>query len=137
VTIALSAALHQGILGALDTDPALGVILGATGRVFDRAPDDYAPPYVTINEASFKADDNSTGFGGEHLFDIHAWSRSGSRGEAWSILDRCERILRDPALTLEGSVRLIYCRRLSAFVTLDPDGETFHGVLTVRVLTEE
>lgn len=137
MTISLSASLHQGILNLLDTDAALGVMLGSTGRVFDRAPNDANPPYVTLNEATFRADDNSNGFGGEHLFDIHAWSRSGSRGEALSILDRCERLLRDPTLTLGGSQRVIYCRRVSSFTTLDPDGETYHGVLTIRALTEE
>lgn len=137
MTASLTASLHKAFLGLLDADATLGALLGSTGRVYDRAPDDEPTPYVTLNEATFKADDNSDGFGGEHLFDIHAWSRSGSRGEALAILDRCERLLRDPSLTLEGGARLILCRRLTSFVTLDPDGETFHGVLTIRALTEE
>lgn len=127
-------ALQQAIFARLTSDSALLALLGGA-RVYDDVPDRKLFPYVTFAPAS--ARDWSTGSeaGTEHAVVLHVWSRGAGRKEALAIIEALRACLHDAALTLSGH-RLVNLRHESSDVRRDTDGETFHGIVRLRAVTE-
>jgi hypothetical protein len=127
-------ALQQAVFAALTSDSALSALLGGA-RVYDDVPERAAFPYVTFAPGIER--DWSTGetSGSEHAVTLHAWSRGAGRKEALAIMDALCARLHDAALTLTGH-RLVNLRHESSDVRRDSDGETFHGIVRFRAVTE-
>lgn len=98
-----------------------------------QAPPDEPLPCVTFNEVSRTPLDTSDSLGGDHLIDVHVYSRAGSPKEAYDILGAIEDIFSDPSITVTGYT-LLHCRPASIRCDVDQDG-TYHGVASFRVLT--
>jgi hypothetical protein len=127
-------ALQQAIFAALTADAGLVALLGGQ-RVWDDVPTRAEFPYVTFAQTSER--DWSTGSeeGGEHAFTLHVWSRGGGRKETVEIMGRLRALLHDAPLALAG-FRLINLRHEFSEARRDPDGETWHGTLRLRAVTE-
>ncbi len=127
-------ALQQAIFAALSADAELVSLLGGA-RIYDDVPTRAEFPYVTF--AQVQERDFSTGSetGGEHALTLHVWSRGGGRKETFAIIDAVRGALHDAPLTLTG-FRLINLRHEISDARRDPDGETWHGIVRFRGVTE-
>lgn len=127
-------ALQQAIFGNLTSDATLVSLLG-DARVWDAVPTRAEFPYITFAQTTER--DWSTGSedGAEHVVSLHVWSRGAGRKEALAIMERLKALLHDAALTLTGH-RLVNLRHEGSEVRRDPDGETYHGIVRLRAVTE-
>jgi hypothetical protein len=126
--------LQQAIFATLSADAALLALLGGQ-RVWDDVPTRADFPYVTFAQTSER--DWSTGSedGLEHVVTLHVWSRGGGRKEAHLIMGAVRAALHDAALELAG-YRLVSLRHEFSEARRDADGETTHGIVRLRALTE-
>ena len=127
---ALQKAIHQ----ALAADAQIAVLLGGP-HIHDNAPQRVIFPYVTFGQSSSRDWGTSTEDGEEHVFTIHIWSRSGSRKQAQRISEAIRAVLHAAELALEDH-HLVNLRHEFADVRRDADGETMHGVIRYRAVTE-
>lgn len=127
-------ALQQAVYAALANDAPLVALLGGA-RVYDVVPTRAEFPYVTFAQTAER--DWSTGdeAGGEHALTLHVWSRGGGRKETLAIVAAAREVLHEAALSLAG-FRLINLRHEVSEVRRDGDGETYHGIVRFRAVTE-
>jgi hypothetical protein len=126
--------LQQAIFAKLTGDAALVALLGGE-RVYDDVPTRAEFPYVTFAQTSER--DWSTGSedGAEHVLTLNVWSRGGGRKEAHEIIGAVRAALHDAALSLTGH-RLVSLRHELSEARRDADGETWHGIVRLRAVTE-
>jgi Protein of unknown function (DUF3168) len=126
--------LQKAAYAALAGDASLTGLIGS-GAVYDHVPQQAAFPYVVIGEARVADWSTGTEPGSEQLLTLHVWSRYEGKREAYAIADSIRSRLDEAALTLEDN-RLINLRHQFSDLRRDPDGETYHGVLRFRAVTE-
>jgi hypothetical protein len=126
--------LQRGIYQALAGSPALGSLLGGT-RIYDDPPQAASYPFITLGESTLR--DWSTGSedGAEHLLTLHIWSRSGGKKQVQDIIEEIKSALHDRPLSLIDH-HLVNLRNEFSEVRPDPDGDTFHGIVRYRAVTE-
>lgn len=126
--------LQRSIYQALANAPELVTLLGGV-RIYDDAPQAASFPFVTLGQSLIR--DWSTGSeeGAEHILTLHVWSRSGGKKEMQAILEAMRAALHDKPLALEGHY-LVNLRHEFSEARLDPDGDTFHGVVRFCAVTE-
>jgi hypothetical protein len=126
--------LQRGIYQALAGSPALGSLLGGT-RIYDDPPQAASYPFITLGESTLR--DWSTGSedGAEHLLTLHVWSRSGGKKQVLDIIEEIKSALHDRPLSLIDH-HLVNLRNEFSEVRPDPDGDTFHGIVRYRAVTE-
>ena len=124
----IGGALQKGIYAALTAAPAI-----AGGRVFDRAPEGAAFPYITIGDEQVLDDGNACDDGWEVFSDIHVWSRpaAGSKLEVKDLVASIVAVLVNQTIIVTGFLVVISQVERVEYMR-DPDGLTEHGVLTVR-----
>jgi len=127
-------ALQQAIFAALTADAGLLALLGGA-RVYDDVPTRAEFPYVTFAQSTERDWSTGSDDGAEHVLSLHVWSRAGGRKEALLIMGQMRAILNDAALVLSG-FRLVHLRHEFSDVRRDPDGETWHGIVRFRAVTE-
>ena len=126
--------LQQAMFAALSADVALTALLGA-GRIYDDVPQATSPPYVVLGPITARDWSTSTEDGAEHVITLHVWSRMRGKKQAHEIMSAVSAALHDQSLTLAGH-RLVNLRHETSDVRRDPDGETIHGTLRFRAVTE-
>lgn len=126
--------LQKAVYQALTTDSALTTMLGA-GWLHDAVPQNTDFPYVVIDQ--MRVNDWSTGTerGSEHIMMLHVWSRYRGKREVYEIADAIRDALHDAALPLDGN-DLINLTHQYSDLKQDEDGETWHGVMRFRAVTE-
>jgi hypothetical protein len=127
-------ALQQAIYASLKSDSALVALLGGE-RVYDDVPERKAFPYVTFAPTSERDWSTGSEAGTEHGVVLHVWSRGAGRKEALAIMEAVRVRLHDAALTPEEH-RLVNLQHESSEVRRDADGETYHGIVRFRAVTE-
>ena len=127
-------ALQKAIFTALTTDASLLAHLGGP-NVHDRVPADASLPYVTLGDGTWRDWSTDDDAGAEHSLRFHIWVRDGGRRAVREIADAVHARLHDAALPLETGV-LINLRFQNARILTDPDGETWHGVVNYRAVTD-
>jgi hypothetical protein len=127
-------ALQQAIYASLTGDDALTGLLGGA-RVYDDVPERAEFPYVTVAPMSERDWSTGTERGTEHAVILHVWSRGAGRKEALAIMAAVREVLHEAALGLTG-YRLVNLRHESSDVRRDAAGETFHGIVRLRAVTE-
>ena len=132
--ISASWSLQTSIHARLTADATLTGLLGGP-RVYDDVPRGASFPYVTFGLTSEKDWSTGTEDGGEHIVSLHVWSRAPGRRQAAGIMAAIRRVLHDQPMVLTGH-RLVNLRQEFADVRRDPDGETFHGIVRLRAVTE-
>jgi hypothetical protein len=128
-------ALQRAIFAKLSSDAALIGALGAP-RIYDDVPPRAEFPFLTFGQSTERDWSTGTDTGNEHLVTLHVWSRARGRGEAETAIAAAREALHDQALTLDGH-RLINLRHEFSEARRDSDGETFHGIVRFRAVTEE
>lgn len=111
----------------------LGQLGGA--HVYDDVPQAAVFPFVTLGDIRSNDWSTQTLKGHEHFLTLHVWSRAPGRKQVQAILQALEAALDDAALALQDH-RLITLRLVFWDARRDPDGETYHGVMRFRAVTE-
>ena len=127
-------ALQQSIFAALAANATLVALLGGP-RVYDDVPQASAFPYLTFGHSLVR--DWSTGSedGSEHVVTLHVWSQGKGKKEAHEIMGAVRTALHDQALSLSGH-RLVNLRHELSEARREPDGDTTHGIVRYRAVTE-
>src|SRR3990172_3900562 len=127
-------ALQQSIFATLAADATLLALLGGP-RVYDDVPQASAFPYLSFGHSLVR--DWSTGSedGSEHVVTLHVWSQGKGKKEAHEIMGAVRTALRDQALSLSGH-RLVNLRHELSEARREPDGDTTHGIVRYRAVTE-
>lgn len=126
--------LQKGIYETLSANPEVTGLLGGS-NIFDRVPADARFPYVTLGQTLARDWSTGTEDGREHILTLHVWSRAGGTRQTQEIIGAVNAALRDAVIPLAGHA-LINLRFEFADARRDPDGETVHGILRYRAVTE-
>jgi hypothetical protein len=127
-------ALQKSLYQALANSPDVVALLGGV-RIYDDPPQAASFPFITMGQSVIR--DWSTGSedGAEHSLTLHVWSRMGSKQQMLAIVEAIRIALHDRPLPLEDHF-LINLRHEFSEARLDPDGDTYHGVVRYRAVTE-
>ena len=126
--------LQKAVYAALIADATLTMLLGGDS-IHDAAPQTATFPYVVIDQMQVRDWSTGTEDGAEHVLTIHVWSRHAGKAEAYEIADAVRSVLDTAFLTLDDH-RLINLRHQYSELKRDEDGETHHGVMRFRAVTE-
>jgi hypothetical protein len=126
--------LQTALFALLAADGPLTALLGGPA-IHDRAPPDAAFPYVTFGPAGGDDFSTQTGAGLEHRVVLDIWSRDNGRGEVLAIAEAIGTAIAGATVALPGHA-LVDLLHVATDIGLDEDGETFHGVLRYRAVTE-
>jgi hypothetical protein len=129
-TWALQRSVYQALAGSSD----LTTLLGGT-RIYDDAPQAAPYPFVTLGQSVIRDWSTGTEDGAEHNLTLHVWSRTGGKKQVHRIIEAIKDVLHDQPLMLADH-HLINLRHEFSEARLDPDGDTFHGIVRYRAVTE-
>ncbi len=135
------AAIQTAIFETLKGDAPLASLLAEPG-VFDYVPQadkseaDSVFPYVTIGDDTHVDWDTDDLDGLESSVTVHQWSRHKGRIEVKRIQAAVRKALQNVKIPIEG-MNTVLLQFESSSVVRDPDGETYHGVQTFRLLAHE
>lgn len=127
-------ALQKSIYETLLQDAGVIGLLGAP-RIYDDVPQRSPFPYLTLGQSTLRDWSTGTEEGDEHLLTLHVWSRAEGRHEAHEIMQALREALHDRALVLEGH-NLVNLRHELSEARREADGETYHGIVRLRAVTE-
>lgn len=126
--------LQKSVVQALKSDAQLNALLGGV-RVYDFVPQRAAYPFVSLGNSVVRDWSTSSESGFEHALTLHIWSKAKGKKQCLQIISSVRRVLHDVALVVEDHP-LVNLRYEFEDVRLDPDGETFHGIVRFRAVTE-
>jgi hypothetical protein len=129
-----SSALQRSLYQALTSSTDLTTLLGGM-RIYDDAPESTAYPFITLGQSVIRDWSMGTEDGVEHSLTLHVWSRSGGNKQVHEITEAIKAVLHDQPLMLEDH-HLMNLRHEFSETRLDPDGDTFHGIVRYRAVTE-
>ena len=127
-------ALQQAIYAALTGDATVTTLLGGA-HVYDDAPQRTEFPYLTFGRSSLRDWSTGSEAGNEHVVTLHVWSQAAGRRQVYEIMKAVRDVLHEAALAVTG-YRLINLRHEFSDARRDPDGETYHGTVRFRAVTE-
>jgi hypothetical protein len=127
-------ALQQALYAAVTGSAPLAALIGPP-RVYDDVPQGAAFPYLTLGQSTLRDWSTGTDDAEEHTLTLHVWSRAGGRREMHEVMDVLRVALHDQPLALAGH-RLVNIRHEISEARRDPDGETYHGIVRFRAVTE-
>lgn len=126
--------VQKSLYQALKLDVALiGLLNGES--IYDSVPQRAAYPFVTIGHSIARDWSTSSESGSEHALTLHVWSKAKGKMQCFEIMNAVRRVLHDGDLLVEDHELVNLCF-LSSDARLDPDGETYHGILRFRAVTE-
>lgn len=123
---------QAAIVAALKADAGVTALVGA--RVYDRAPDDVAFPYVSLGPESAQPFEAQLLDGWDMSLQIDTWSRKTGRVECRQIMAAIYAALHGAALAVSGHALVMVVLQLQTTMD-DPDGVTVHGVQRFTVIT--
>jgi len=127
--------LQKSMVAVLRSDAALTSLLGGQ-RIYDQAPRRAAYPFVTIGHSIARDWSTSSDVGCEHLLSLHVWSKAGGKKQIYAIMNRVRQVLSGSELALSDH-QLVNMRHVADDARLDRDGETHHGLMRFRAVTEQ
>jgi hypothetical protein len=127
-------ALQRGIYQALAGSSDLTAMLGGA-RIYDDAPQGAAFPFITLGQSVVRDWSTGTEDGAEHDLTLHVWSRAGGKKQVHDIIEAIKSTLHDQPLALVDH-DLVNLRHEFSEARPDPDGDTYHGIVRYRAVTE-
>lgn len=128
-------ALQEAIFAKLTSDGATLAALGGA-RIYDDAPPRPDFPFMTFGQSTERDWSTGSDVGYEHLVTLHVWSKARGGKEAETVISAAREALHDQALALSGHT-LVNLRHEFSEARRASDGETFHGIVRFRAVTEE
>ena len=126
----LQRGVYQALAGSVDLTTLLSGV-----RVDDDAPQAAPYPFITLGQSVVRDWSTGTEDGAEHNLTLHVWSRSGGKKQVLEILEAIRAVLHDQPLMLADH-HLVNLRHEFSEARLDPDGDTLHGIVRYRAVTE-
>ena len=127
-------AIQRSIYQTLSNSAALTSQLGGA-RIYDKAPQGHALPYITLGQTVNPDWSTGTDDGSEHDLTFHIWTSADSDEPVHEIMDTVRTLLHDQPLSLDGH-HLLNVRHAFSEARIDPDGEAMHGIVRYRAVTE-
>ena len=127
-------ALKRGVYQALAGSVSLTALLGGV-RVYDNAPQAAPYPFITLGQSVVRDWSTGSEVGAEHNLTLHVWSRSGGKKQVLEILESIRAVLHDQPLALANH-HLVNLSHEFSEARPDPDGDTFHGIVRYRAVSE-
>ncbi|MEL6373421.1 MAG: DUF3168 domain-containing protein [Pseudomonadota bacterium] len=127
-------ALQRAVYETLIADHGVLAALGGP-HVFDDVPQGTAFPYVTFGRSTLRDWSTGSDRGEEHLVTLHVWSRGAGRKLVHDVMAALRDALHERALNVSDH-RLINLRHVSSDARRESDGQTYHGVVRYRAVTE-
>ena len=90
---------------------------------------------MTLGQSVVRDWSTGTEDGAEHELTLHVWSRAGGKHDVLAIVEAIKATLHDQSLSLEDHHH-VNLRHQFSEARLDPDGETFHGIVRYRAVTD-
>jgi hypothetical protein len=134
MSAASSWAIQRGIYQALANSTDVTTLLGGA-RIYDDPPQAAGLPFVSLGQTELRDWSTGTEDGAEHLLTLHVWSRAGGKKQVHEIIEAIRGVLHDKPLALADH-HLVNLRHEFSEVRPDPDGDTFHGIVRYRAVTE-
>ncbi|MBC8014035.1 MAG: DUF3168 domain-containing protein [Methyloceanibacter sp.] len=134
MAVVASWALQRSIYQALANSSDLTALLGGV-RIYDDAPKAASFPFISLGQSVIRDWSTGTEDGAEHSLTLHVWSRSGGKKQVQEIIEAIKAVLHDQPLLLADH-HLVNLRHEVSEARLDPDGDTFHGIVRYRAVTE-
>lgn len=128
--LALQKALYQRLVG----DTGIVAALGGP-RVYDYVPRQAVPPYIAMGRSTVTDWSTGSDEGHEHVLTLHVWSTGAGHRETHELMGLVESAVEGAQLVLDGH-RLVNLRHELSEARRDPDGETHHGIVRLRAVTE-
>jgi hypothetical protein len=116
-------------------DGGVKALLGDPARVYDEPPPEVVFPYVTLGRVESRPIDTASAPAIEHVVTLHVWSRYGGRAETLDIIGALRAALHDTSISVTGR-RVVFVFAWFADVFRSGDGQTTHGILRLRAVTE-
>ena len=126
--------LQEAIYNALLADAGLINLLGGP-KVYDLVPRQTKPPYITIGITEVTDWSTTTEEGREHLLTLHSWTVNQGRKQADEIETTIISVIKAASLLMPDHL-LVNLAYEQSEIRRDPDGETLHGIIRYRVVTE-
>ena len=127
-------ALQRSVYRALAGSSALTTLLGGA-RIYDDATQGASFPFITLGQSVIRDWSTGTEDGAEHSLTLHVWSRSGGKKQVHEIIEAIRSVLHDKPLLFTDHYMINLCHEFSE-ARLDPEGDTFHGIVRYRAVTE-
>lgn len=126
--------VQKAVHATLTADASLLSLLGGP-HIYDDVPRGATYPYLTFGQSTVR--DWSTGQedGHEHFLTLHVWSRANGQRETHQIISAVKEVLHDAPLSVAGH-HLVNLRHEFSDAMRDADGETYHGIVRYRAVTE-
>lgn len=129
-----SLALQHSIYQTLSNATALTSLLGGA-EIYSKVPQNQALPYMTLGQTVNLDWSTGTDDGTEHDLTLHVWTSADSAEKVHEIMDTVKTLLHDRPVSVEGHYLVNLCHEF-AEARIDPDGETMHGIVRYRAVTE-
>ena len=126
--------LQKGIYQTLSQDTSITGLLGGT-NIYDDAPQSADYPYLTFGQSVARDWSTGTEDGLEHILTLHVWSRAGGKKETHEIIEAIRQALKAAPVAINDHA-LVNLRHEFSEARQDPDGETYHGIVRYRAVTE-
>ncbi len=127
-------ALQQSVYQRLRANTGLTGMLGGED-IFDDVPRSASFPYLTLGQSMVRDWSAGGDDGHEHILTLHVWSRANGRKEVYEIMGVLKDVLHDQHVSLVDH-QLVNLRHEFSEARRDPDGETYHGIVRFRAITE-
>jgi Protein of unknown function (DUF3168) len=127
---ALQRSIYQALTGSIELTSLLG-----GERIYSNPPPAAEFPYITLGQTVNLDWSTGTEDGNEHSLTLHVWSRANSAEQVHDIIEQIRVALHNQLLALEDHY-LVNLRHEFSEARLDPDGETMHGIVRYRAVTE-
>jgi hypothetical protein len=127
-------ALQRSIYQALAGSSELTLLLNGE-RIYSNPPPAAQLPYITLGQSVNLDWSTGTEDGNEHSLTLHVWSRADGAIEVHEIIQVIRMLLHNQPLELDGHY-LVNLRHEFTEARIDPDGETMHGIVRYRAVTE-
>lgn len=126
--------LQQGIYQALAGNPEVTGLLGGA-NIYDDVPQSASFPYLTFGQTTERDWSTGTEDGSEHTVTLHVWSRAGGKKETYEIIETIRDALNAAPVTVADHA-LVNLHHEFSEARHDEDGETYHGIVRYRAITE-
>ncbi|HUU24703.1 MAG TPA: DUF3168 domain-containing protein [Methyloceanibacter sp.] len=127
---ALQRSIYQALIGSAELTSLLG-----GESVYSNPPAAAQFPYITLGQTVNLDWSTGTEHGNEHSLTLHVWSRADSAAQVHEITEVIRTVLHNQPLSLEDHY-LVNLRHEFTESRIDPDGETMHGIVRYRAVTE-
>ena len=122
--------LQRGIYQALANSSQLGGT-----HIYDDPPQAASYPFISLGKSLLRDWSTGTEDGAEHLLTLHVWSRAGGKKQVHDIIEAIKSTLHNHPLSLVDD-ELVNLRHEFSEARPDPDGDTYHGIVRYRAVTE-